>query len=200
MADFLHVGCGMKRKDRTTAGFNTDEWREFRLDIDAAVQPDIVGTITDLSSVAGASMDAVYSSHNIEHLYAHQVPVALREFHRVLRPQGFVVITCPDLQGIGALIAAGKLTEPAYQSPAGPISPLDIVYGHRPAIAAGSPYMAHHTGFTLGTLMSAVREAGFVGVIGRRQPAPAYALWVIGTKLGNSESRLRVLAAAHFPR
>jgi len=75
MKTFLHVGCGPKRKDRTTAGFA--DWSELRFDIDEAVQPDLVGTMTDMSSVSTESVDAVFSSHNIEHLYPHEVPVAL---------------------------------------------------------------------------------------------------------------------------
>lgn len=48
MPRFLHVGCGPKHKDRTTAGFNTDAWQELRFDIDAAVAPDLIGTMTDI--------------------------------------------------------------------------------------------------------------------------------------------------------
>ena len=48
MTSFLHVGCGPKRKDQTTRGFNTPEWAEIRLDIDASVSPDVVGTMTDM--------------------------------------------------------------------------------------------------------------------------------------------------------
>src|SRR5947209_1666250 len=72
MPTFLHVGCGPKRKSGTTRGFQRDEWTELRLDIDPSVKPDIIGTITDLSAVADASVDALYSSHNIEHLYPHE--------------------------------------------------------------------------------------------------------------------------------
>lgn len=42
---FLHVGCGSKRKDQTTKGFNTPDWPELRLDIDENVNPDIVGSL-----------------------------------------------------------------------------------------------------------------------------------------------------------
>jgi predicted SAM-dependent methyltransferase len=146
MKTFLHVGCGPKRKEQTTAGFA--DWSELRFDIDESVQPDLVGTMTDMSSVSSESVDAVFSSHNIEHLYPHEVPVALSEFLRVLKPDGFAVITCPDLQAVCALVAEDKLTEPAYTSPAGPITPLDILYGHRPPMARGNLYMAHRCGFT----------------------------------------------------
>ncbi len=39
MKTFLHVGCGPKRKNQTTRGFNTPDWTELRLDIDAGVAP-----------------------------------------------------------------------------------------------------------------------------------------------------------------
>ena len=55
MKTFLHVGCGPKRKNQTTRGFNTADWTELRLDIDASVAPDIIGTMTDMSAVADAS-------------------------------------------------------------------------------------------------------------------------------------------------
>lgn len=199
MPTFLHVGCGPKRKDRTTPGFNTPEWTELRLDIDAAVAPDITGTMTDMSAVAGASVDAVFSSHNIEHLYPHEVPVALAEFRRVLRPEGFLVITCPDLQSVCALVAEDKLTEPAYTSPAGPIAPLDILYGHRPQMARGNLFMAHRCGFTQKVLAGTLQAAGFAGIASKRRGHPAYDLWVVATVQPMSEAGLRQLSAAHFP-
>ncbi len=39
---FLHVGCGPARKEHAGPGFQGDEWQELRLDIDPAVEPDIV--------------------------------------------------------------------------------------------------------------------------------------------------------------
>jgi predicted SAM-dependent methyltransferase len=78
MKQLLHVGCGPKRKNRTTAAFNAPEWNEIRLDIDASVQPDVIGTMTDMASVATRSVDAIYSSHNIEHLYPHTVATMAR--------------------------------------------------------------------------------------------------------------------------
>lgn len=199
MPTFLHVGCGQKRKDRTTAAFATADWSELRFDIDERVNPDIVGTMTNLSGVASASVDAVFSSHNIEHLYPHEVPVALAEFRRVLKPDGFLVITCPDLQSVCALIAEDKLTDPAYTSPAGPIAPLDILYGHRPALAQGNLFMAHKCGFTQKVLQGTLQANGFVGIAIRRRVHPAYDLWAIATSNAQPEATLRELAKAHFP-
>lgn len=195
---FLHVGCGPLRKARTTPGFNTPEWREVRLDIDPDVKPDIVGTMTDMSAVADGSMDGLYSSHNIEHLFAHEVPLALAEFRRVLTPSGFCVITCPDLRSVARLVAEDRLTEPAYQSGLGPVAPLDIIYGLGSAIANGKPYMAHRTGFTARTLEAALREAGFANVATLQRPW-AFELWALATMAQTPRPELRALAEAHLP-
>lgn len=198
MNTFIHVGCGPKRKHQTTRGFNTPEWNEVRFDIDPSVRPDFQGTMTDMAAVATGSMNALYSSHNIEHLYPHEVHVALKEFVRVLRDDGFVVLTCPDLQSVCALVAEGKLTEAAYTAPAGPIAPIDILYGHRHAMANGNLYMAHRCGFTEKVLIGTLQAAGFTAVISRRRPAPFFDLWAIAKKGTADEAVMRALAAAHF--
>jgi len=200
MNTFLHVGCGPKRKDRTTKGFNTPDWTEIRLDIDPSVSPDVIGTMTDMSAVASGSVDAVYSSHNIEHLYPHEVPLALAEFLRVLKPDGFFVVTCPDLQSVCALIAQDKLTESAYSSPAGPIAPLDILYGHRPAMARGNLYMSHRCGFTQKVLDGTLRASGFQTVATMaRGFAPYFDLFALASKSTRPEANMRALADLHFP-
>lgn len=198
MPTFLHVGCGPQRQAQTTPGFNTPAWTEVRLDIDPAVEPDILGTMTDMSAVATGSMDAVFSSHNVEHLYPFEVPTALQEFRRVLAPDGFAVITCPDLQSVAALVAEGRLLDPAYQSSAGPISALDILYGHRPALAQGNLYMAHRTGFTLKVLADLLRECGFATVTGLRRPR-AFDLWMLASTSQLSAEAIQALAQPHFP-
>lgn len=198
MPVFLHVGCGRLRKDRTTRGFGAPDWRELRLDIDPAVKPDVVGSMTDMSEVPDACMDGLYSSHNIEHLYPFEVPLALAEFKRVLRPEGFAVITCPDLRSVAALVADDRLAEPAYTSSAGPISPLDMLYGHQADLAKGNLYMAHRTGFTSRTLEAALRAAGFESVVLLQRPR-AFDLWALATRRRREKPELRALVEAHFP-
>ena len=200
MKTLLHVGCGPKHKDETTLAFNSPSWKELRLDIDPSVQPDLLGTMTDMRSVESGSVDAIFSSHNIEHLYPHEVPVALAEFLRVLKPDGFVVITCPDLQAVCALVAEDKLTDAAYTSPAGPIAPLDILYGHRPPMARGNLYMAHRCGFTQKVLASTLQSAGFAKCGSMKRGAPYYDLWITATKSDLPDDLVRELATAHFPK
>jgi SAM-dependent methyltransferase len=175
----LHVGCGPYNPAKLHRKFQEPGWREVRYDIDPDVAPDIVGSITDMAAIATASVDAVWSSHNVEHLYAHEVPLALAEFHRALRPGGFALITLPDLQAVAELVAADKLEDPAYISPAGPIAPLDTLYGLRAAIARGNLFMAHRTGFTATTLEGALRRAGFATV---RTQRLGFDLWAYAEK------------------
>lgn len=173
----LHVGCGMPNPKRLPACFHRPGWREVRFDIDPQVKPDIVGSITDLSMIHDARVDAIWSSHNLEHLNPFEVPAALAEFRRVLKADGFALITLPDLRSIARHIADGKLDEPLYQSPAGPISALDVVFGHQASIQAGNAYMAHRTGFTADTLGNALLEAGFAEV--RVHEGKYWDLWAI---------------------
>ena len=177
----LHVGCGAADPAKLPAAFfPPGAWRELRLDIDPGVAPDIVASITEMPMVASGSVDAVWSAHNLEHLGSHEVPVALAEFHRVLAPGGFVLVTMPDLQQVAELVAQGKLEDAAYISAMGPIAPLDMLYGYRPALAAGNAFMGHRTGFTAGTLTQHLQAAGFQSV--RVQRDGHFALWGSGVK------------------
>jgi SAM-dependent methyltransferase len=158
----LHVGCGPAEPERLDPMFR-EGWVEVRFDIDPTVRPDIIGTITEMPAVANRSADAVWSSHNLEHLCAHEVPLALREFYRVLKPGGFLLAAMPDLQPVGEMIASGALDEVAYVSPGGPITPRDMLYGYAPYIAGGNLFMTHKTGFTARTLCLELERAGFTG-------------------------------------
>ncbi len=192
----LNVGSGPLGRSHSFNGF--ENWQEIRLDIDASVQPDVIGTMTDMSAVPSSSIDAIVSSHNIEHLYPHEVPLALAEFVRVLKPDGLVLITCPDLQSVCAQVAKGTLASPLYESPAGPISALDILYGHRGAMAAGNLFMAHRCGFTLQVLADTLQACGFARSVGRARPAQ-YDLFMLAAKQAMPDETLRTLAARHLP-
>ena len=199
MKRFLHVGCGPSRKKNTTIAFASDAWEEVSLDLDEAAEPDILGSVLDLSMIESESFDAIFSSHNIEHVYAYQVPKMLQEFYRVLNMSGFFVVACPNLIPVARLIIEDKLTEPAYVSPMGPITPQDIVYGHSDSLEKGNEYMAHKTGFTPKSLNASLQGAGFqsIAMLSRESKLEIWAL-ATKTRLGNEEE-LKTLAKQHLP-
>ena len=195
----LHVGPGHRNNgSKLPEAFQGCEWKEIRLDIDPANEPDIVGSMLDLAAVADASMDAIYSAHNIEHVYAYEVPKVLKEFLRVLKLDGFLIVTCPDLQSVCQLVAEDKLGDAAYTSQAGPITPLDMLYGHGDALAHGHHYMAHKTGFTLKILMHALSAAGFASIAGKRR-LRELDIWVVASRGAIEEAALKELAEKVLP-
>ena len=197
MKTFLHVGCGPQDKSQIK-GFNNNNWKEIRFDIDKSVNPDIVGTLTDMKLVETGSVDAVYSSHNIEHIFPHEVPIALSEFYRVLKEDGIVVITCPDLQSAGEALTQDKLFEMLYDSPMGPVTAFDILYGHRETTADGNIYMIHKGGFTYSLLNSAFYEAGFKARYGGRRPLGCD-LFLVAFKQKKSEEEVKKIAIPFLP-
>ena len=161
MKTLLHVGCASLNIS-DLKGFDNDKWAEIRFDIDKNRNPDIIGTIVDLSLVETGSVDAVYSAYNLDHIYPHEVPISLKEFFRVLKNDGIAIIKCPDIQSVCEAIGKDKLLDTFYQSPVGPITPIDILFGNRKAIAKGNEFMAKKGGFTYSVLDGALHQAGFV--------------------------------------
>lgn len=153
----LHVGCGNDPLPAWALGYE-----ETRLDIDANCNPDVVASMTDMGEIG--QFDLVFCSHALEHLYPHEVAVALGEFRRVLKPDGGAVVFVPDLEGVSAT------EDVLFEAPCGPITGLDLIYGYR-RVLADMPHMAHHTGFTRETLTQVLADAGFAAVEVRRMEA-----------------------------
>ncbi len=175
MRSVLHIGSGPRGIHRLHPIFQAG-WREVRLDLDPSVEPDIVCSTADMRAhVASETFDAVWSSHNIEHLYDHEVPRAFAEIVRVLKPDGFFLVRCPDLETVLEAALRDGLESTAYVSPAGPITPLDMLFGHRASVARGNAFMAHRTGFTDIRLGRLLLEAGFAHVSTKR--ASGFDLW-----------------------
>lgn len=131
--------------------------KEVSLDIDAACKPDIVGSMVDMSFVPDECFDAIYTSHTLEHVASYEVRQCLWNFLRVLKPGGIAIVVVPNLEGIKAT------QEIVYQSDSGPISGLDMIYGHH-GLVEGSPFMAHKCGFVKETLKEVLESVGFASV------------------------------------
>jgi SAM-dependent methyltransferase len=167
----LHVGCG-PRSYALPPEFS--DWHEVRLDINPDVNPDIVADIVDMPEIESMSVDGVWSSHNLEHVFGYQVALTLGEFYRVLRPGGVAHVQVPDVLVPARAVARGNLETVLNTSSAGPVTALDMLFGYGPAIASGEHFMAHRTAFTKQTLTRKFIHARFADV---RVVARDDALW-----------------------
>jgi predicted SAM-dependent methyltransferase len=68
------------------------------LDVLPGPHVDFVGTCVDLGQFADGTVTEIYASHVLEHLgYQNDLLRALREFRRVLVPDGWLRVSVPDL-------------------------------------------------------------------------------------------------------
>lgn len=145
------------------------DWRELRVDANPGAAPDLLADVTDLSAIESGSADAVWMSHCLEHLYLYQVGKAVAEIYRILADDGFLCLMVPDLQSLAEYISGDRLHEVVYQSPAGPVTAHDIIFGYGPYLARGQTGMAHRCGFTPTLLASKLREVPFAEIVLHRR-------------------------------
>jgi SAM-dependent methyltransferase len=157
----LNVG-GNNREIPLPAEFQG--WEHLLLDIDPRGNPDIVCDARELVKLNGAQFDALYCSHNLEHYYPHDVGKVLAGFLHVLKPDGFAYIRVPDMGDLMQTVAVRKLdiNDFLYESPAGPITVRDVIYGYGVEIErSGNDFFAHKTGFTQKSLVEILKNSGF---------------------------------------
>lgn len=157
----LNAGCG--HQDVPPERFPPEEWEQVRFDADASVKPDMLGDIRAIPLV-DECVEGVYTSHTLEHLPESGVRQALAEFRRILKPQGELVIRVPDLMVVAQEIVEGRLTEKLYDSPSGPVRPLDMLFGMQRWVDQ-TDWMGHRMGFTLRSLTDMLGEARFKGQV-----------------------------------
>jgi hypothetical protein len=147
----------------------------------------------DLSAIPDGSIDAIWSTHCMEHLFSHEVPLALAEFRRVLADTGFACIIVPDLQAIAEWISGDRLHEAIYESAAGPVTAHDMIWGFGPAIAHGDLAMAHRCGFTPTLFLERLNAAGFPEIVLRRRSNLELGALVLAQMSSSSERRENLL-------
>lgn len=163
----LHVGCGSESLPEFMSGFV-----ETRLDIDDSKNPDIVASMLDMGDIG--EYDCIFCNHALEHVYPFEVQIALKEFKRCLKPGGYAIIFVPDLEDVKAT------QDVILESPSGPISGLDMIYGYSKAMREGNLFMAHKCGFTAETLEQAFDGLAFTIV--KAQRLKNYNLMVVAVK------------------
>lgn len=161
MPKVLNVGGNSKT---TAMPAHYQSWQQCFLDIDPRWKPDILCDARELTTQAANQFEAIYCSHNLEHYYVHDVANVLAGFSHVLVRNGFAEIRVPDMRAVMQAMLDRNLDidEPLYQSPAGPISTRDVIYGYGLEIErSGNEFFAHKTGFTATSLQRALNAADF---------------------------------------
>ncbi len=156
----LDAGCG-PAESRIHPNFEGPEWARLRVDADPSVEPDLIAQVWNLQGVADASIDAVWCKSVIDHLTWDQAAKMLREFHRVLVPGGACLIVCLDFEKLCRAVLEEGLDSTRYESPIGPVSAFDQIFGFKPHVAAGNPWILKRSGWTRPMLAKALTEAGF---------------------------------------
>ncbi|UHQ21892.1 methyltransferase domain-containing protein [Lysobacter sp. 5GHs7-4] len=138
----LNLGAGHKKIQGWTS-------------VDLTGEPDVRADVLHLPFPDNYA-DAVMAIHLLEHLFRWDAPAALREWRRVLKPGGLLILELPDLikscQNVIAEAGQRMGVWGLYGDP-----------GYR------EPLMVHRWGWTAEELAGELRAAGFVKVK-RREP------------------------------
>jgi predicted SAM-dependent methyltransferase len=145
----LNIGCGKTALISQSKHFV--DWKEIRIDAFENNTADIICSCTDLDKVPNESVDAIWASHVVEHNYFHDLPNVFKSMMRVLKEDGFAIIRVPDLASIAEKMKY-NLMAIEYESSAGPVCVIDMIYGHRGLIEHWGDGMCHKTGFNKETM------------------------------------------------
>lgn len=147
----INVGCGSRVKD---GWVNCD----LAHNPDAPREPDILCDARHIPLDDGVA-DEVMAIHLLEHFYVWEAYDALREWWRLLRPGGRLVLELPDLEKCCRNILNG-----VREKAPGQLGMWGL-YGD-PRLE--NPLMCHRWAWTPKSLKSALGEVGFVSVATER--------------------------------
>lgn len=143
----LNLGCG----DMPLPGY---------VNVDVAVeragkQPDVCADVRDLSVFPSNHADEVMAIHVIEHFYRWEVVAILKEWVRVLKPGGKLVLECPNLLSA----CEALLKDPEQAAGPGPEGSRSMwcFYGDP---SWQDPLMCHKWLYTPQSLAQVMHEAG----------------------------------------
>jgi predicted SAM-dependent methyltransferase len=134
----LHLGCGK----RFIPGFT-------HVDVVPFDHVDYITSIDNLPTFADNSVDLIYNCHVLEHFHREKVYKVLREWYRVLKPDGILRTSVPDFNALCEL----------YMETRDLSNVIGPIMGRQDYL-----YNIHYNVFDLNTLERDLLKAGFVEI------------------------------------
>jgi len=126
------------------------------VNVEPRPEVDYVANASDLSIFESNSVDRIYSSHTLEHFYYglnNELVNTLKEWNRVLKPGGKVMISVPDLEVLSRLYIRNDLDFNQR------FHIMRMMFGGQTNI-----YDVHKVGFDFMTLKVYLEKAGFQNI------------------------------------
>lgn len=145
----LNLGCGNKKFD----GY-------LNVDIREEVHPDLVCDVSRMGGIKDNSVDEILADDVLEHFAVKEVSNVLKEWHRVLKPNGQLYFKTPDLERYSKAVLEGNI----------PVKDIiTFLFGGQ-----DYPENFHKCIFTKETIKEILNSCGFV--VDQIQDAKQYAL------------------------
>lgn len=141
----LNVGCGRVKK----VGY-------LNVDIDPLMKPDLILNINSGLPFKEERFQIIEAYHIIEHIFPWSVLDLLKEFFRVLKPQGRLVIECPNIEAACTWLVGNM--QYGSDSQMG----MWALYGDP---NSQNPFHMHKWGYTPLTLHDILKQAGFTHIV-----------------------------------
>jgi len=135
----LHLGCGDKKID----GF-------LNVDIINNSNVDLVDDVTQLKSIKNESVDLIYACHVLEHFKRNEYLTVLKRWTELLKPNGVLRLSVPDLEKVIKLYNSGKYNLRQL---------LGLLYGGQTYL-----YNFHYMGFDFITLKEDLEKLNYFNI------------------------------------
>jgi len=139
----LNIGCGRMVLDGWT---NVDIQQSPK----APRRPEILSDVREIPLEDGVA-DTLMALHLLEHFYLWETKALLKEWHRLLKPGGALILELPNLEAAARNLLKGDTDQMSMWPLYGDPSHKDV-------------YMCHHWGYTPATVAKLLRENGFTRV------------------------------------
>jgi predicted SAM-dependent methyltransferase len=122
------------------------------VDVDKRLKADVYDDISKLKKFTSNSYELIYACHVLEHFTHDEVPVVLKSWARVLKSEGEIYISVPDIDRIVKIYSDNW----AHFQTRGNTPWIGLIYGGQT-----NKYDFHKTGFNFNWLSSLLEDAGF---------------------------------------